>query len=657
VHVCAAISEALRFEKVAMQLLDETGRHRMAASVGFQEDHVHGQALTADELERILRPEHEVAGCFLLTDDEAHELLPERALDYRSQRDGRGPHAWQNHWLLVPMHDRRDRRIGYIWVDDPIDRLRPEPERIQILRAFANQATTALEQAAQFEAVQTSDAYQRALIDASPIAIMEYDFDGRVRSWNAGATEMFGWTADEAIGRVSPIVPEDERDEFLRNMQRHRAGETLRDLDLRRRHKDGTLIDVSASGGPLRDAHGEVVGCIGLMIDVTARKRSERALATSEGRKDAILRASLDCIVIVDHEGLVVEINPAAEETLGWTRADAVGKPFLELAIAPDHRDELAEVLTSGTGPLLGTRLEISALRSDHRSFPAELAITRVDVAGPRLFAVSLHDVTKRREREERLGETEAKYRTLVEQIPLATYINDVGLPIRTTYMSPQIEAMLGYPVSAWLEPDFFPSVVHPDDRERVLAEGERTHTTGDDFRLEYRIVAADGRAVWVLDKTMAVRDATYRPIMLQGFIVDVTDGQTADESLREREELYRLVVESSPDLVCVIGADGTTRYVSPSVRAILGYEPEELVGGSWHADVHPDDAPEVAKRFAARAAGEAVSQTEARIRHKNGTWVLLEGDLSVLAGTNGAGTAFVSVSRPALRSALRAAG
>jgi PAS domain S-box-containing protein len=95
--------------------------------------------------------------------------------------------------------------------------------------------------------------------------------------------------------------------------------------------------------------------------------------------------------------------------------------------------------------------------------------------------------------------------------------------------MSPQIEAMLGYPVSAWLEQDFFPGVLHPDDRERVLAEVEDTHRTGKDFRLEYRLIAADGRVVHVLDETVAVRDDEYRPIMLQGFLVDVTERHARD--------------------------------------------------------------------------------------------------------------------------------
>jgi PAS domain S-box-containing protein len=522
-QVCAAIAEALRFERVAVQLLTPEGVHGTVAQVGFGDGENNGVPLTADQLDRLIQPEFEVGGCYVIPHAEARAAVPDRPPGYRSRRDGRGPYAWQNHWLFVPLTDRRGARIGYIWADDPVDRLVPDPERLQILRAFANQATTALEQAAQFEEIQNAYQHHRALIDASPTAIVDFDLEGRVRSWNGGAAEIFGWSAEEVIGRVSPIVPEAELPVFLDNLAQIASGETMRDLDLRRLHCDGSLIDVMVSAAPIRDAHGTVVGVISTMIDVTQRKRSERMLAASEGRKDAILRAALDAVVIVDHEGLIVEVNPATEETFGWTRAEALGKPFLELVVAPADRESLAGVLTAGS-PLLGSRLEIGALRLDRRSFPAEIAVTRVDLPGPLLFAVSLRDVTKRHQHEERLRAAEAKYRTLVEQIPLATYINAIGMPLRTTYMSPQIEGMLGYPVSRWTEPDFFLSVLHPDDQERVRDEVRRTHETGETFRMEYRLLAADGRTVWVLDETSAVRDDEYHPIMLQGFLIDITD-------------------------------------------------------------------------------------------------------------------------------------
>ena len=526
-QVCAAISEALRFEKVAVQLLSDDGFHRTVAQAGFADGENMGVPLSADELEQLLSPEFDIGGCYLIPHSAARAALPERPVGYNSVRDGRGAYAWQNHWLFVPLHGRRGGRIGYIWADDPTDRLRPDAERLKILRAFANQATTALEQASQFEEIQNAYEHHRALIDASPTAIVDFDLDGRVRSWNGGAAEIFGWTADEAIGRLSPIVPDDELPAFFETLEHIAAGETVRDVDVRRLHRDGSWIDAVVSAAPIREANGKVVGVITTMIDVSQRKRSERMLGASEARKDAILRAALDSVVIVDHEGLIVEVNTATEETFGWTHAEAVGKPFLELVVAADDRGALADVLTAGS-PLLGARLEITALRSDRRSFPAELAITRVDVPGPLLFAVSLRDVTKRHQHEERLRQAEAKYRTLVEQLPLATYVNSVGLPVQTTYMSPQIERMLGYPVSRWLEPGFFVSVLHEADRERVQDEVTRTHKTGETFRMEYRLIKADGTVVWVLDETVAVRDAEYRPIMLQGCLVDVTDRHDA---------------------------------------------------------------------------------------------------------------------------------
>jgi PAS domain S-box-containing protein len=529
-RVCGAISEALGFQKVAVQLLGDDGCHHTAAVAGFAEGENMGEAMAAGDLDRILQPEYDVAGCFLLEHEQARALLPSRAAGYRSKSDGRGPYAWQNHWLFVPLHDRRGRRIGYVWADDPVDRLRPEEERLRILRAFANQATTALEQTAQFEEIQKAGRYHRALIEAFPDAIIDFDLDGRVRSWNGGATRIFGFTADEVIGRLSPIVPPEEREGFAETLRRVAGGEVLEGLDLRRLHKDGSTIDVIASAAPVRNAQGEAEGVICSMTDVTSRKRSERALAASEGRKDAILRAALDPVVVVDHEGLVTEMNPAAEETFGLTRVDALGTDFLSTMIAPEHRDALAPMLETGTGALLGTRLELTALRSDHRTFSAELAITRVDVPGPLLFAVSLRDVTKRLDQEGRMRHAEAKYRALVEQLPLVTYSSTASLPAQVTHVSPQIEALLGYPASDWLKPEFRAQVLHPDDRETVAAAVQRAYETGEGLRLEYRLIAADGRTVRIRDEAVFVRDDEYRPILLQGHLVDVTDSEADDD-------------------------------------------------------------------------------------------------------------------------------
>jgi PAS domain S-box-containing protein len=531
--VCDSIADALRFDKVSLLLLEPAeGTYARGAAVGFGPGEDVGAPLAVAELDRLLVPQFEVEGCYLVPHDEARRLLPERPAGYRSQRDGRGPDAWQNHWLVVPLHDSRGLRIGYIWADDPVDRLLPTPQRLQLLRTFANQATTALAAAAQHEATRDSEERHRALIEASPVAIVDFDRDGVVRRWNAAAEETFGWRAEEAVGRFNPTVAPEDREAFLATLGRVWSGEPLSCLRRTRLRRDGSTVEVEVSARPVRGAQGDVVGVVSAIVDVGERARWEDAVRASEARKDAILRSALDCVVTVDADGLIVEFNPAAEEILGWTHADAVGRALTRIAVSEEHRDSVDEALRTGGGPLLGTRCEIAALRADARPFPAEIAINRVDVPGPALYAVSIRDVTKRKDREERLREAEAKYRTLVEQIPLATYINDTGLPVRTRYMSPQIEEMLGYPVSSWLEPDFFWQCVHPVDRDRIALEVERTHTIGERFRAEYRLVAADGRVVWVLDETVAVRDEEYRPLFLQGFLLDLTERRPAERQL-----------------------------------------------------------------------------------------------------------------------------
>lgn len=134
-------------------------------------------------------------------------------------------------------------------------------------------------------------------------------------------------------------------------------------------------------------------------------------------------------------------------------------------------------------------------------------------------------DATKRRLAELALVESEARFRTLVERLPICTYVNPLGFPIRTTYISPYIEKLVGYPAEKWLEgDDFWVSCLHPADRERVLEGATRTHELGEPFRGTYRLLHADGHVVTVLDETIPVSDEQGNPLFLQGFLLDIED-------------------------------------------------------------------------------------------------------------------------------------
>jgi PAS domain S-box-containing protein len=134
-------------------------------------------------------------------------------------------------------------------------------------------------------------------------------------------------------------------------------------------------------------------------------------------------------------------------------------------------------------------------------------------------------DASKRRLAELALVESEARFRTLVERLPICTYVNPLGFPIRTTYISPYIEKLLGYPLERWLtEDDFWVQCLHPDDRERVLRGAHETHASGEPFRGTYRMIHADGHVVTLLDETIPVGDEQGNPLFLQGFLLDIDD-------------------------------------------------------------------------------------------------------------------------------------
>jgi diguanylate cyclase (GGDEF)-like protein len=152
--VCGGIRDALGFQGVILSLT-EGPDHRLTirSSVGWSRDEIAALPdVPLASISRLLRPEHQREGCVLLAREEAELLTPTELHGlHRGRRNGRGPLAWRNHWLLIPLHDRDGAFTGVIWVDEPEDRLLPSTEDLQALRAFANQAVSAVESARQLE--------------------------------------------------------------------------------------------------------------------------------------------------------------------------------------------------------------------------------------------------------------------------------------------------------------------------------------------------------------------------------------------------------------------------------------------------------------------------------------------------------------------------
>ena len=187
---------------------------------------------------------------------------------------------------------------------------------------------TASQRAAQ--ALQEANNRLRTLVEASPLAIIARDMGGKIISWNPAAERMFGWRQEEVLGRPLPIIPKDQMGEFRALDQRKFQGVTLLGLELRRQRRDGFLIDVRTSSAPLYDGAGAMTGIVGIIEDITERKRmaarlwqTSRALKAITAGRQALIRATNEKELLNEVCRIIMEVGGYRTAWVGYAENDA----------------------------------------------------------------------------------------------------------------------------------------------------------------------------------------------------------------------------------------------------------------------------------------------------------------------------------------------
>ena len=370
-------------------------------------------------------------------------------------------------------------------------------------------------------------------------------------------------------------------------------------------------------GVPLTTAKGEVVGVL-CAVERHARDWSQAQIEIAEGlaaavmteiglrttiaaaarqadERHAIVESALDCIVAMDASGIVREFNPAAERTFGYRREEAIGRRLSDLIIPPEfragHDRGVRHHVETGEVTVLGQRLRLTAMRSDGSHFPVELTSARIEGEEPS-FVGFIRDISDTVCAENELRAAETRYRSLIENIPLVTYMNSVEEPFTSLYMSPQIEPLLGYTPEEWAtEPELARNGIHPDDRQRVAELARTAREQSVPTRSEFRFVARDGRTVWVLDQTIPVFDAEGKPRCHQGFLLDITEQKRLEEQLQQSQKM-----EAIGQL-----AGGIAHDFNNMLTAIGGYA--DLLALSFDADDSRADDVEQIRKAGAHAA------------------------------------------------------
>ncbi|HWO71548.1 MAG TPA: PAS domain S-box protein [Actinomycetota bacterium] len=392
----------------------------------------------------------------------------------------------------------------------------------------------------------SGDELPLALLRHLPVGVYRTSVEGAFVDANPALAELLGYrSVEELLAQRVPdlYVDPTDRERLLARVAREGM---VRGFATRVRRRDGREVDVEITARAVRDEAGALRFLEGAVVDVSDRVEAERRLAEREELLSAIVDAEPDLVELVGPGGVLLQINRAGLAMIEVDSPDEVlGRPVYPL-VAPEHREGfrrlIEEVLAGGSGSF---EFRIVGLRGTTRWLESTAVPLRGSDGRVRAALAIARDVTERRQAEEALRSAERRYRTLIEQIPAVTYV-DLADPSGTTlFVSPQIEQVFGVTQDEWVSSDvsLWVDMIHPEDRDRVLAAYHRALERREPFHAEYRILARDDRVRWIRDRGEFIPGGDGGPDLLQGVMFDVTADREREEELRRsREEVRELL-------------------------------------------------------------------------------------------------------------------
>ncbi len=391
--------------------------------------------------------------------------------------------------------------------------------------------------------VKESEENYRIVAESVSDVIITIDECCSILFVNPAAEKVLGYKPEELIGNnLAIIIPERFRAAHNAGMRRYmQTGERhipWNGLEVHATRSDGREIQIEISFGEYHENDKHLFTAV--IRDITKRKQAEEILRESEERFRSIVETTTEWIWAMDSQGNSTYDNPAIETILGYKPEELLGKSILPLMHEED-REKIEQVLPTLIAEKRGwTNLICRWYHKDGSVRDLESnAVPVLDADGEVIgYRGADRDITERKNADRLLQLAEANYRNLVESSPVIVYLAEPFPPYAPIYISPNIN-WLGYTTEEWFEkPDMWVSLIHEEDRTRVLRETEAAMNKGLDTDLEYRIIARDGAIHWLHDKGRFVSDDQGKRIGWQGVMLDITEKKELEEQLRQSQKL-----------------------------------------------------------------------------------------------------------------------
>jgi PAS domain S-box-containing protein len=501
-------------------------------------------------------------------------------------------------------------------IEDITDRKRVEREleqKREQLEVRNEELKTAL------ETLRVSEERFRHLTELIGDWIWEIDGDVVFTYASPGVKSILGYEPEEIIGRRAEdfMTKAEARSfgtEFWKRLMA--TGQPMVKVRNVMRHKDGHQVILESSAIPFYDDDGRLLGYRGLDHDITERERIENEMRFLS----SVTQQVTDSIVITDTSYRITYVNAATEDLFGYRSGELIGKSpeiFNAEPQASEIQQDIYARVSSGEtwfGEIKGKRKDGSTLQCECKVSPLH------DEQGQITSYIGIQrDVTERRRIQEALIVSEARLNEAQSIAHIGSWDWDVAK--NEISHSEECERVMGRPVSNF---EVFLDCVHPDDREYVEKSISAALRAGSPYETDYRVSLPSGEERVIHEQARATLDDSGRSIRMAGTVQDITEHKRAEDALRESEERFRDLVESSPDMIWEVDTDGVSRYISPEVRSLMGFEPEDLVGKNV-GETHIFDPRSLDQFLSLIKTGNKVSGFICVQRHKDGHDVIVE--------------------------------
>jgi len=457
----------------------------------------------------------------------------------------------------------------------------------------------------------------RQIIENLPVITYTLDLEGPREEGSyvgAGIERLTGYTPDEWLADddlwLGLLHPQD-RDAAEEEWQRLLDDGVPYDCEFRMVRRDGTELWVREKA--VKTTRGGRALVDGIFEDVTERRLAQDRLAAAEQRTHDLVEQVPAVLYeeLPGATGMTSYVSPQIRELLDVSPEAYIEDPNWWLDhLHPDDRDRMVEEADEYT-----THPGTTSFTSEYRLVTStgrtvwihDRSRATLDASGSAvLVRGAMFDVTAQKLAEAKVADAEVRYRTLVEQLPLITYIWEVdAAPGEDTayYTSPQIEGILGYTTADYNDdPEGWREMIHPEDRDRVNASAARSELTGEPFVEEYRYLhKTKGTPVWVHDESVLIRRSEDgRPWLFQGIMYDITERVEADLALQSSLARFQALANDAPVGIFENAPDGSCTFVNDRWCEVAGMDPGPAMGSGWTDAVHPDDRDAVFTGWAA---------------------------------------------------------